>query len=263
MVGGFSGGKDSIVIKELAKMVGVDVEWHYHATTLDPPEVVAFVRREHPDVIVDAPRHGSFWTIAASNAGYPTRASRWCCKEFKEKRLPRGTTQLIGVRVEESSSRDGRWKSCSAPKYHEPSSTMVLPIRLWSESHVWEFIKERGLAYPSLYDEGFGRLGCVGCPLASTKQRDQQFARWPKFLVLWRKLFRTLWDRRAGTINRNGDEWWGSRHHDSWEELWQWWHEGQDNVTKWREKNQLRIKAPPAGAKDNEPLYPDKHEGEP
>jgi hypothetical protein len=78
--------------------------------------------------------------------------------------------------------------------------------------------------------------------MASTAQREQQFARWPKFYALWRKLFRRLWESRSGTINRNGDEWWGSRHHDSWEELWDWWHGGQDNVVKWRESRGLRVK---------------------
>jgi len=52
--GGFSGGKDSCVIKHLAKRAGVQVEWHYHMS-IDPPELVLFVREKHPDVIVDRP----------------------------------------------------------------------------------------------------------------------------------------------------------------------------------------------------------------
>ena len=43
-IGCFSGGKDSITIKALAKMAGVRVEWHYHKTTIDPPELVKFMR---------------------------------------------------------------------------------------------------------------------------------------------------------------------------------------------------------------------------
>jgi len=30
-----------------------------------------------------------------------------------------------------------------------------------------------------LYDEGMHRLGCIGCPMAGTKQREKEFIRWP------------------------------------------------------------------------------------
>jgi len=36
-IGAFSGGKDSIVLHEIARRSGVRVEWHYHNTTIDPP----------------------------------------------------------------------------------------------------------------------------------------------------------------------------------------------------------------------------------
>ncbi len=48
--GCFSGGKDSVVIKALADMAGVPINWHYNVTTIDPPELVKFIREYHPDV---------------------------------------------------------------------------------------------------------------------------------------------------------------------------------------------------------------------
>jgi len=53
--GAFSGGKDSCVIKELAGMVGVKVDWHYNVTTIDPPELIYFIRKHHSDVVWDRP----------------------------------------------------------------------------------------------------------------------------------------------------------------------------------------------------------------
>lgn len=35
-IGCFSGGKDSVVIKALAEIASIKVEWHYHKTTIDP-----------------------------------------------------------------------------------------------------------------------------------------------------------------------------------------------------------------------------------
>ena len=44
----FSGGKDSCVILELAKMAGGRFEAHYNCTSVDPPELVRFIKREQP-----------------------------------------------------------------------------------------------------------------------------------------------------------------------------------------------------------------------
>ena len=49
----FSGGKDSCVIKALADMAGVKYDAHYSNTGIDPPELVRFIKRHHPDVIFD------------------------------------------------------------------------------------------------------------------------------------------------------------------------------------------------------------------
>lgn len=40
----FSGGKDSVCVKALADMAGVKYDAHYNITTVDPPELVAFVK---------------------------------------------------------------------------------------------------------------------------------------------------------------------------------------------------------------------------
>ena len=58
--------------------------------------------------------------------------------------------------------------------------TMVNPIIDWEDSEVWLYIKHEGLPYCSLYDEGFHRLGCIGCPMAR-RERVAQFARWSKY----------------------------------------------------------------------------------
>ena len=51
----FSGGKDSCVIKALADMAGVKYDAHYSVASVDPPELVRFIKDNHPDVIFDIP----------------------------------------------------------------------------------------------------------------------------------------------------------------------------------------------------------------
>jgi phosphoadenosine phosphosulfate reductase len=53
----FSGGKDSIVIKKLADMAGVKYDAHYNVTTIDPPDLVRFIRKYHQDVIFNYPEN--------------------------------------------------------------------------------------------------------------------------------------------------------------------------------------------------------------
>jgi len=46
----FSGGKDSQVIYELARMAGVKFKAYYHITTVDPPELTKFIKDQYPNV---------------------------------------------------------------------------------------------------------------------------------------------------------------------------------------------------------------------
>lgn len=64
---------------------------------------------------------------------------------------------------------------------YKRSKTTVNPIIEWEDRDVWEFIREYNVPYCSLYDEGFERLGCIGCPMARRGGRDKEFARWPKY----------------------------------------------------------------------------------
>ena len=51
----FSGGKDSQALYHVAIVAGVKFEAHYSFTTLDPPELVYFIREKYPDVFIDRP----------------------------------------------------------------------------------------------------------------------------------------------------------------------------------------------------------------
>ena len=61
------------------------------------------------------------------------------------------------------------------------------PIYEWTDSDVWSFIRERGMKYNPLYDCGFRRVGCVGCPM-STKH-IQELNRYPKFKENYKRAF--------------------------------------------------------------------------
>lgn len=211
--GCFSGGKDSIVIKELARMAGVDVTWHYNITTIDPPELFRFIKREHPDVVRVPPRHGAFFR-QMERRGFPTRRGAWCCEKLKEEGAPRGSTLILGVRADESTARAARWSEV----HHDErfGTTKILPAFTWAADEIWTFIRGQDLVYCGLYDEGWHRLGCVGCPKARPRHRRRELARWPAYERRWMLAFERLWTTRPAT--------WGIRQRFSgWEDLWNWW----------------------------------------
>ena len=213
--GCFSGGKDSVVIKEIARQAGVDVEWHYNMTTIDPPELIYFIRDYHPDVTFQRPEHGNFFYRMIACGNFPSRRIRWCCREYKESANPKGRTMILGVRGAESPRRAITWSVIT--HHNRTGADAIAPIVDWSDADVWEFIHENKLPYCSLYDEGFKRLGCIGCPMARRRGRLREFSRWPKYERLWKMAFRRIWEKRRRERK------FGPSVFKSWEEMWEWW----------------------------------------
>ena len=83
---------------------------------------------------------------------------------------------------------------------YKQSKTVVNPIIDWTDGEVWEFIHEYNIPYCKLYDEGYKRLGCIGCPMGSVEHRMQEFERYPKYKQAYIKAF----DRMIEERNRGG-----------------------------------------------------------
>jgi phosphoadenosine phosphosulfate reductase len=212
----YSGGKDSDVILELAKMAGVKFKAVYNVTTIDPPELIYYIRSKGRDVTWSRPEHSFFHMLAEIKTnGPPTRLSRWCCEIYKESG-GKGKTKIIGVRSEESRGRKARWRTVVAGK----DGATICPIVYWTDDDVWAFHSLRGIDHCCLYDEGFKRLGCVGCPMSSNRRRE--FDRWPGFERQWRRAVHRFWDRLHGTPNRSGGERWFEKFGGA-DGLWAWW----------------------------------------
>lgn len=79
----FSGGKDSCVVLDLCKRAGVKFDAHYNLTTVDPPELVRFIREQYPEVEKHRPEL-SMWQLIVKKKFPPTRFSRYCCQYLKE-----------------------------------------------------------------------------------------------------------------------------------------------------------------------------------
>lgn len=102
----FSGGKDSQALYHIAVLAGVPFKAHMNLTSVDPPEVIRFVKRQYPDVELIKPKD-SIYNIAVQKGLLPSQKIRWCCEEFKEN-AGAGKVTLIGIRHAESTRRAKR-----------------------------------------------------------------------------------------------------------------------------------------------------------
>ena len=226
----FSGGKDSVVIKALADMAGVKYEAHYSLTTVDPPELVYFIRT-FSDVIIDKPKE-TMWQLIVRKRMPPTRIQRYCCEALKESGGV-GRVVVTGIRWAESVRRkanrhlvdiggkngivhndDNDDSRRAVEQCYRTQKTLLNPIIDWSNDDVWEFIHQYNLRYCSLYDEGYKRLGCIGCPIATNQK--EMFERWPKYKQLYIHAF----DRMLAKRTKDGLK---TRAFHSGQECFDWW----------------------------------------
>ena len=227
----FSGGKDSQVLYHLVKMSGVRHRTHMNLTSVDPPEVIRFVKTQYPDVDLIKPRM-SIYEMAMKKHMLPTRTFRWCCAEYKEI-SGAGKVTLIGIRKEESARRanreevstsiKGNRKEQSFDQWSEHEEKMVAcvggkdkilvsPIIHWTECDVWEFLNTNGIPHCELYDQGYTRIGCICCPMSNRKQKLKGIERWPHVKRNWIKTIQ--WFKDNGYIYHHfsdaetGFRWW-------------------------------------------------------
>lgn len=204
-----SGGKDSCVILELAKMAGVRFDAHHSYTTIDFPELVYFLKKEHPETKIEYPKEPYLKRLVVK--GFPLRQQRWCCSEYKE-RGGEGRLVITGIRAAESGQRAKREQLEKGV-----GKTFLHLIHKWSDEDVWQFIHERRIPYCNLYDEGFNRIGCMFCPFSDKKTRELTLERYPKHVHIWKKAFERLYQNRKSRGLTSVNRW------SSGEEMFLWW----------------------------------------
>jgi phosphoadenosine phosphosulfate reductase len=162
----------------------------YSSTGIDAPELVRFIREHNPDFEFRYPNM-SFWQ-GIRRKSPPLRTQRWCCDLLKKDPVKKHSlfhNRVLGIRAEESFKRAMRPRM--EVKGKRKIRKILKPIFYWLEWHVWDFIEDRGLAYPSLYDEGFERLGCIICPFIMHGNQaavERHKARWPHFYRIFEKV---------------------------------------------------------------------------
>lgn len=210
---GYSGGKNSDVLVHLFRRAGVKFCVVHNHTTLDMPETVYYIRRKFKEWEAQGipckiyyPKM-TFWSLCLHKKMLPLRQTRFCCAELKERNdIPelRFALRSFGVRKAESINRSKNRDSIETrnredykdfQKFHFDNTEdvkqmgacytnsyfFVNPLAYWSNDYLWAYIDSEKVEVNPLYSQGFDRIGCICCPMASTCQRQRELARYPKF----------------------------------------------------------------------------------
>lgn len=244
----YSGGKDSDVMLELFKRSGVPFEVVNSHTTVDAPPTVYHIRKVFSGIELQGIKceidyhlqpdgsRTTMWNLIPGKLMPPTRLVRYCCSALKET-YGNGRFISTGVRWDESIKRR-EWGSISAPsiRLHATDEIMLMndndtkrklieqcdlkgkmvvnPIIDWTHRDVWDYIQSEHIVTNTLYECGYERVGCIGCPMAS-KHRWKEFADFPTYkrayILAFDKMAEERQRRGKKTVWENGKEaflWW-------------------------------------------------------
>ena len=245
----YSGGKDSDVLLHLAGKSGIPYEVLHSLTTADAPETVwhvrdTFRRLELAGVKCDIDTHRTqdggnvtMWNLIPRNSVPPTRISRYCCRELKETG-GKGRFIATGVRWAESERRkqshgvmetshkdkdkriilmdDNDERRMLLENCQLKARRTVNPIIDWAESYVLDYASAEKICMNPLYECGWKRVGCIGCPMAG-KHRNTEFSRYPKIKAAYIRAFDRMLAKRKKRESSN--DW------QTGEDVMHWWME--------------------------------------
>lgn len=257
---GYSGGKDSDCLKILCKLADVKHDLVHSLTTVDAPETVRYIKSQ-PDVRIEQPKL-TMWRLIEKKMFPPTRLQRYCCQKLKECG-GKGRLVVTGVRWSESIRRktnSGVVQILGKPKRNQrlaekvgaeyietgggivlnmdnsptrrmaeqcyrTSKTILNPIIEWTDDDVWNFLHHYGCNSNPLYQCGYSRVGCIGCPMAG-KQRYKHFERYPKYKENYIRAFGRMLERRKEAGKAVSPSWTDG------ESVMRWWlGEDLDQIT--------------------------------
>lgn len=222
----FSGGKDSQVIYELCRIAGVKFKAFFYKTSVDPKELLSFIRNNYPDVEWIRPKL-TMYQLILKKGMLPLRQARYCCEYLKEHN---GVNSVVitGITSAESIKRRKRKIFESFCKKGD-DKILLNPIISWSKQDVFRFLRESNIEICSLYDHQ-SRIGCIGCPM-SPKGMRRDFEKWPNF----KKAYVNTVDK---LIKEQGKY---SEFEDA-EDVVNWWMSGLSRAKYMGNKRQFKLK---------------------
>lgn len=183
----FSGGKDSTVVRELARKAGV-TDCYYIDTGMEFPETTEYVNSLEIPLIL----HGPDFRDGLKKNGIPAKDHRWCCEYLKLEPVRQWREKIgdcvtiQGNRWYESFARSALPGVAANPYYS--GQVNLSPIRGWRAFEVFLYIWWRELPLNPLYEQGFERVGCWMCPAMLESEYETARELHPEKIAEWEKI---------------------------------------------------------------------------
>lgn len=187
----------------------------------------------------------------------PTRMIRYCCSVFKES-TEKNRVIALGVRAAESRNRQNRevfstwgngnrnkakyfsqehveevfrdakeqdevWDCTLVTTARKNKTIIVNPIYEWSDTEIWEYIRENDIVYNELYDVGYKRVGCILCPLAKKSEKQRDMIMFPSYKERYIKAFEEMLESRKQKGKDDNTGAWKDA-----ESVFRWWIEDKN-----------------------------------
>ena len=110
------------------------------------------------------------------------------------------------------------WDCTLIKNMREKNNIVINAVYDWSDSDVWDYLNDSGFKHNPMYDMGYTRVGCVGCPLATYKMKLKEFADFPTYKEHYIKAFDEMLKQ-----NRERDERWGNKKWTDGQAVFDWW----------------------------------------
>lgn len=171
----------------------------------------------------------TMWNLIVKKKYPPTRIARYCCAHLKEvggvgrlkvtgvrayesknradnnglvtfKSRPVSTCKLARSVLSESEFSTNKFGNVVL-HYDNPASVSfthqcyatgdvtIQPIIDWTDKDVWDFLHYYGCKSNPLYECGFKRIGCIGCPIGGAKSQYREFGLYPKIKANYIRAF--------------------------------------------------------------------------
>jgi phosphoadenosine phosphosulfate reductase len=193
----FSGGKDSLVVLNIARKAVPKLTAFFADTGLEFPETVEYVERYTREAGIDLKieRAEAAFEENFPAFGPPAKDFRWCCKVCKlgpiSHFLAAGEVITVDGKRRYESFQRGNVGAVERNPF-VPGQISVYPVRDWRALEIWLYIRMEKLPYNPLYDQGFERIGCWLCPSALQAEyvrmkelHPEKFAAWEEKLHIW------------------------------------------------------------------------------
>ena len=104
---------------------------------------------------------------------------------------------------------------------YRTQKTLINPLIDWDDDFLYWYIRNENIDLNPLYGCGWGRVGCIGCPLAG-KHRWREFERYPKYRDAYIRAFERMLEERKRRGLKTMEMW------STGKKVFKWWMEDEN-----------------------------------